>query len=75
MRREEILLRTERHNARGINIIMRDVVVAFDMIEIDCTGNTFLLIEVFEISKQIGIIHNASKVAFKVSVVHGIKSD
>ena len=65
---EEVLVRTKWHNARRINIIMRDVIVAFDVIEIDSVGNSFMLIQLFEISKQIGIIHDASDVTFKVSM-------
>jgi hypothetical protein len=51
VRGEEILIGPKRHNARGINVIMCDVIVAFDVIEIHGVGNSLLLIEVFEISK------------------------
>ncbi len=29
----------------------------------------------FEVPKEMGIIHDTSNVAFKVSMIHGIKSD
>jgi hypothetical protein len=44
MSSEEVLIRAKWDNAGGINVIMRDVIMAFDVIEIDCVGNTFLLI-------------------------------
>ena len=75
MRSEEVLLRTEWHNPGGINIIMRDVIVAFDMIKIDRVSNPFLLIQIFEIPEKIRVIHDASDVAFKVAMIDGIKSD
>jgi hypothetical protein len=75
MSSEEVLIRAKWDNGSGINVIMRDVIMAFDVIEIDRVGNTFLLIQVLEISKKIRIIHDTSNVAFKVSMIHGIKSD
>ena len=72
---KEVLIRTEWHNARGINVIMRQVVMAFDMIEINRVGNTFLLIQVFEIAEEIRIIHDTPDITFKVSVIDRIESD
>ncbi len=72
---EKILIGAEWHDAGRVNVIMRDVVVACDMIEINCVGNPFLLIEIFEISEEIGIIHNAPDVAFEMSMMDRIKSN
>ena len=74
MRRQEVLVRTKWHNAGGINVIMCDVVVTLDVIEFDGVGNPFLLIQIFEVPKEIRVIHDASDVAFKMSVIDGIES-
>jgi hypothetical protein len=75
VRSEEVLIRAKWHYTHGINVIMCNIVMTFDMIEIDRVGNAFLLIQVLEISKKIRIIHDTLNVAFKVSMIHGIKSD
>ena len=75
MSSQEILIRAKWDNAGGINVIMRDVIMAFDVIKIDSVGDSLLLIQIFEVPKEMGIIHDTSNVAFKVSMIHGIKSD
>ena len=69
------MLRSERHNAGGINFIMRHVIVAFDVVEIHSVRDAIILVEIFEVTEQIGIIGDAADVAFEVSVVDGVEAD
>ena len=75
MRGRQVLLRAERDNAGGIDVVVGDVVVTLDMIEIDRVGNPFSSIEVFEIAEEIGVVGNAADVALEVAMIDGVKPD
>jgi hypothetical protein len=46
VRRVQILLRSNRHDSRRIDIVVRVVVMAFDVIEVHRLSNPWLLIEI-----------------------------
>ena len=75
MGRAKILIGAEGNDTRGVNVIVSDVVMPFDVIHIHGVRHVIVLIEIFEIAKQIGIIHNAPDIAFKMAVIHRVKSD
>jgi len=66
---------TNRHDARGINFIVRHIVVPFDMVEIHRLRNPFHLIKVLHVAEEIRIIGDASNVALEMAMIDGIKTD
>src|SRR2546430_11051700 len=52
------------------DLTMRDVVMTFDVIKVDGIGDAWLLIQVHQVSLQVGIIDNAPQVAFEMAVIN-----
>src|SRR5688500_11103466 len=71
----QVLCGSYWNNARGINIIVGHIIMALDMIEIDRTRDPGLVVQVAQVSVEMGVINYAPQVAFEMSVVHGIESD
>src|SRR5262245_48786831 len=71
----EVLVRSDRNDAGGIDVVVRDVIVTLDMVEVHRLGDALDLIQIFEIAEQIGIVDDPPDVALKVPVVNGVKSD
>ena len=67
------MIRAERHDAGWIDLVVRDVVVALDMVEVDRPGDTVGLVQVLEIPEEMGIIDDSPNIALEMSVVHDIK--
>ena len=65
----------EGNDTRGVNVIVGDVVMAFDLIHIHGVRHVIVLIEIFEVAKQIGIINDAPDITFEMSMVHRVESD
>ena len=74
VRLREIEQRADGNDARWINLTVRDVVVTFDVIKVDSIGDAWLLIQVHQVSLQVGIIENASQVAFEVAVINRVET-
>ena len=72
---KEILLRAKGHDAGGVNFIVSHVVMPFDVIEIHGVGNAVILVEIFEIAKEVGVISDTSDIAFEVPVIHRVEAD
>ena len=75
MRRGEVLHRTERNDSRRIDIVVRDVIVPFDVVEVHRLGNAIGLVEIFEIAEEIAVVDNPPEVALKVTMIDGIEPD
>lgn len=75
MGRAKILIGAEWNDTRGVNVIVGDVIMAFNVIHIHGFGHVIVLIEIFEVAKQIGIINDAPDITFEMSVIHRIESD
>lgn len=65
--------RTDGNDAGGIDVVVSDVIVAFDMVEVHGLGDAVGLIEVFEIAEQVGVVDDPPDVALKVTVVDGVE--
>ena len=65
----KILGRAEGNDASGIDLIMRHVIMPFDVIEIHGLGDAVILVEIFEITEEIIVIDETPEIAFEMSVV------
>ena len=63
----------EWDDAGGIDFVVRDVVVAFDVIDIHCLGNARLLLEIQQVPVEMGVINDAPEIAFEMAVVNRIE--
>src|SRR6476660_2627999 len=75
MRGSEVLYRPERDDPGGIDVVVRDVIMSFDMVEVDRVGDAVDLVEISQVTEQVGIVDNASKVTLEMAVVDGIEAD
>ena len=71
----QILIGTHRDDAGRVDVIMRHIVVALDMVEIDGLGNAVGLVKIFEIAEQVRIVDDPTDVAFEVAVIDRIEPD
>jgi len=74
VRRTQILLRPNRHDLGRIDIVVGVVVMPLNVIEIDGLGDSWLLIEILQITEKIWVIDNATNITFEMSVVNRIKA-
>ena len=75
MRFGQIEFGADRYDAGGINFCLRHVVVTLDVIEIDGLGDTWVLVQIHQVSLKIWVIDNASDVALEVAVIDDVKPD
>jgi hypothetical protein len=59
----------------GINFVVRHVVMPLDVIEVHSLGDAVILVEVFQITSQVGVIGATSDITFEMSMVHDIEAD
>jgi hypothetical protein len=71
----EVLVRADRDDAGGIDVVVGDVVVALDVVKIDGARDAVDLIEVPEVAEKIRVVDNPPDIAFEVAVVHGIEAN
>src|SRR5262245_36945946 len=62
-------------DARGVDVAVGEVVVTFDVVEVDRVSNAGLLVEIEHVSVQIRIIHDAPQIALEVPVIHCVEPD
>ena len=74
MRSRQIEEWTERHEPRGINVLMRHVVMPLDVIEVNGIRNSGPLVEITEITMQMRIVDDATQVAFEMPDVHRVEA-
>jgi hypothetical protein len=61
------------HDPRRINVIVRHVVVALDVVEIHRVCNAVMLVKIAQVRPEIRIIDNPAKIAFEVAVINGVE--
>jgi hypothetical protein len=74
VRLHEVERRADGDDAGRINFFVRHVVVALDVIEVYGLGNGRLLIEIHQVTLQIGVIDDAPDVALEVAVIHDVEA-
>ena len=75
MRLCEIEERADGHNSGRINFSVGHVIMTLDVIEIDRVGNSWLLIQIHQITLQVRVIDDAAQIAFEVSVINDVEPD
>jgi hypothetical protein len=71
MRSGQVLVRAERDDAGGIDVVVGDVVVPLDMIEVRGVGDAVSLVDIFQIAEQIRIIDDPPDVALEMALLDG----
>ena len=75
MRALQVQQRSQGDDASRVDIIVRHVVVPFDVVEIDRLGHARKLIEILEITGEMRVIDDAPEVAFEMTMVDGIEAN
>src|SRR6267143_1622490 len=71
----EIKLRTERHDARRVDVIVRQVIVTFDVVKVHRLGDARKLVEIEQKTVEVRVINDAAEIAFEVDVIDRVESD
>ena len=64
-----------RNDPCRIDVVVREVIVALDMVEIDRRGDSRLLVEVQKVSLEVGVVRDAAQVALEVPIIDGVKAN
>src|SRR4051812_20825803 len=72
VRRPEVELRSLGDDPRRVDLRMRRVVVALDVVEVDRVGDARLLVEVAQVAGQVCVVVDAPQVALEVADVDGV---
>jgi len=75
MRPIEIERRSNRDNAIRIDLMMGQIIMAFDVVEVDRFGDARLLVKVAQIPVETGVINHAAQVALKMPMINRIEPD
>src|SRR4051812_6374631 len=75
MRRVQIHDGPERHDPARVNLGVRHVIMALDMIEIHRLSDSAMLVQVHEVALHTSIIDNAADVTFEMAVINRVKAD
>ena len=68
------MIGTEGDDAGWIDVVVGDVVVPLDVVEVDGIGDAVGLIEVFEVTEEVGVVDDPPKVAFEMAIVDGVEA-
>ena len=69
------MVRTKRDDTGWIDVVVGDVVVPLDVVEVDGIGDAVGLIEILEVTEEVGVVDDPSKVAFEMAMVDGVEAD
>src|SRR6185503_14896204 len=75
VRRGEVELRTERHDAGRVHLALAPVIVMLDLIEAHHLGDAGHLVEIAQVVRQVRILVDVPPVAFEVRIVDGVEAD
>src|SRR6266576_4814331 len=75
VRTSEIKLRTERNDAARIDVVVRKVIVTFDVIKVHGLGDARQLVEIEQKTVEVWIINDAAEIAFEVDVIDRVEPD
>ena len=68
------MIGTEGDDAGWIDVVVGDVVVPLDVVEVHGAGDAVGLIEVFEVTEEVGVVDDPPKVAFEMAIVDGVEA-
>jgi hypothetical protein len=54
---------------------VRHVVVAFNVIEIDCVCDAWLLIQIHQVTLKIRVVDDTSQITLEVAVINDVEPD
>ena len=74
MRRGKIELRSERHDAAGIDLFVAAVIVPLDVIHVHGLGHARHLVEITEIVREVRIVGDPAQVAFEMADIDGVET-
>ena len=57
-----------------IDVVVGDVVMPLDVVEVHGIGDPVGLIEVFEVTEEVGVVDDPPKVTFEMAVVDGVEA-
>ena len=69
----QVLVGADRDDTGWVDVVVRDAVVAFDVVDIHGLGNAVGLVEIFQIPEQVWVVDDSSEIAFEMAVVHGVE--
>ena len=75
VRRGEIELGAERHDAGRVHLALAAVIVPLDVIDVHGLGDARHLIEIAQIVRQVRIVDDAPQVALEVAVIDRVEAD
>ena len=71
----KVLCWANRNYSGRVDIVMREVVVSFNVIEVHRIRNAVNLVEIAEIPVQVRVISDPSDVAFEMAMVDRVEPD
>src|SRR6266571_6148432 len=75
VRTSEIKLRTERHDAARIDVVVRKVIVTFDVVKVHRLGNARQLVEIEQKTLEVRVINDTAEIAFEVDIIDRVEPD
>lgn len=67
--------RPDRDDAARVDLVVRPVVVALDLVEIDRRGDSRSLVEVQQVAVQVRVVDDPPYIALEMPVVNGVETD
>src|SRR4029077_5925890 len=75
VRFRQIKYGAEGNNARWVNVRMRHVIMALDVIEINGVGDARLLIQIHQVALQIWIVDDTPQIALEMAVIDDVEAN
>ena len=68
-------IRPNRNNSEGIDVVVGEIVMPFDMVHIHGPGNARLVIQLPQVPPQVRIINDSADIALEVKIIDGVEPD
>ncbi len=65
----------EGNDPGRINLRVRHIIMALDVVEVDRVGDAWLLIQIRQVALQIRVIDDAAQVALEMAVINHVEPD